>query len=266
VRRQSPALHVVGGTDGGSSSNPPRGSDRSVPAQKRPRCPRHFTPEVRSQWFNILNRLEERELLSCTPEGNIRALAVYQADFQSLDEFINLYGTTYTAPRRPYQCPACKGSGIQAQVRLKGRATETESVCPTPQRARAACSVCRKRDREEIDAALLKGVPLRQLVGQYGTSRMTLHRHKMECLKVKPAVPADRPCKGCKGTGVREGGEATYQRPEVVRRDVAAAMVAKLSASLGLDNMSLAKLKGVINKPESPGGLREMMKHRAKLR
>jgi hypothetical protein len=65
---------------------------------------------------------------------------------------------------------------------------------------------------------------------------------------------------------VIKGGEATYQYPEVARRDVAAATVQKLSASLGLDNMSLAKLKGVINKPESPGGLREMMKHRAKLR
>jgi hypothetical protein len=234
--------------------------------QKRPRCPRDFTSEQRSQWFNILKRLEERDLLSCTPEANIRSLAVFQADFLALNEFINLHGTTYTTARRPYQCPACKGSGIQPQVRTKGRAPEAEGARPTTQGSRTTCSICRKRDREEIDAALLKGVSLRKLVGQYGTSRMTLHRHKTECLKLAAEKPGGRPCKGCKGTGVIKGGNATYQYPEVARRDVAAATVQKLSASLGLDNMSLAKLQGAINKPESPSGLREMMKHRVKLR
>jgi len=234
--------------------------------QKRPRCPRYFTAEQRSQWFNVLNRLEERDLLSCTPEGNIRALAVYQADFQALDEFITLHGTTYKAPRRPYMCPACKGTAIQASVRRKGPTGDAKPDRSSLLAVRQRCSVCRKRNKEQIDAALLRGTPLRQLVEQTGTSVGALHRHKMQCLKVKPAAPADRPCKGCKGTGVREGGQATYQYPEVVRRDIAATMVAKLSASLGLDNMSLAKLKGVINKPESPGGLREMMKHRVKLR
>jgi phage terminase small subunit len=234
--------------------------------QKRPRCPRHFTPEQRSQWFNILNRLEERDLLSCTPEGNVRALAVYQADFQALDEFINLHGTTHTEARRPYQCPACKGSAVQAPAKRKAAAGDAKAERSTPSAARQRCSVCRKRNREQIDAALLKGVPLRQLVEQSGTSVGALHRHKMQCLKVKPAAAPDRPCKGCKGTGVIQGGHVTYQYPEVARRDIAATMVARLSASLGLDNMSLAKLKGVINKPESPGGLRDMMKHRAKLR
>jgi len=266
VRRQTPVLHVVGGTGGGSSAKPPRGRDGAGTTQKRPRCPRDFTPEQRTQWFNILNRLEERDLLSCTPEANIRSLAVFQADFLALNEFINLHGTTYTTARRPYQCPACKGSGIQPQVRTKGRGAEVKTARPTAQLSPRTCSVCRMRDREEIDAALLKGVSLRKLVGQFGTSRMTLHRHKRECLKVATEKPGDRPCKGCKGTGVIKGGDATYQYPEVARRDIAAAIVQKLSASLGLDNMSLAKLKGVINKPDSPGGLREMMKHRAKLR
>jgi len=95
---------------------------------------------------------------------------------------------------------------------------------------------------------------------------MTLHRHKTECLKVMPEKPGGRPCKGCKGTGVIKGGDATHPYPEVARRDVAAAIVQKLSASLGLDNISLAKLQGGISKAPPASGLREMMKHRAKLR
>ena len=266
MRRQTPTLHVVTGGSGDSSSQPPRSGDKTGAGQKRPRCPRDFTPEQRTQWFNILNRLEERDLLSCTPEANIRSLAVFQADFLALNEFINLHGTTYTTARRPYQCPACKGSGVQPQVRTKARSAEVEAARPTTQLSPRTCSVCRMRDREEIDAALLKGVSLRKLVGQFGTSRMTLHRHKTECLKVATEKPGDRPCKGCKGTGVIKGGDATYQYPEVARRDIAAAIVQKLSASLGLDNISLAKLQGGIGKSQSAGGLREMMRHRAKVR
>ncbi len=40
------------------------------------------------------------------------------------------------------------------------------------------CTVCRHEKRDEIDKALLRGTPLREIAGQHGTPKSALHRHK----------------------------------------------------------------------------------------
>jgi hypothetical protein len=40
------------------------------------------------------------------------------------------------------------------------------------------CSVCTHPERDEIDRLILAGEPLRDIAGQFGISRSTLHRHK----------------------------------------------------------------------------------------
>lgn len=44
------------------------------------------------------------------------------------------------------------------------------------------CTVCPLPDRHEIDKALIRGVSLRRLAAQAGTSHMAMWRHKRECI------------------------------------------------------------------------------------
>ena len=50
------------------------------------------------------------------------------------------------------------------------------------------CSICRRPDRSLIDTALIEGVPLRNIVEQFGTSLGALSRHKENHLKAVPEV------------------------------------------------------------------------------
>jgi len=44
------------------------------------------------------------------------------------------------------------------------------------------CTVCKHKERAAIDTALLAGAPFRDLAGQFGLSKTSLHRHKNEHL------------------------------------------------------------------------------------
>lgn len=232
---------------------------------KRPRCPKGFTPEQHAEWNNICSRLEEAGLLLKVGEGNIRSLAIYQAEVMRCNEYINEHGTTFVIKRegRPYQCPACKGTGIRK--RAKDETDDQRAVSAarcTADTVRHRCSVCAARNREEIDAALLSGQSLRVVAKQFapprgvkrGLSPATLMRHKRECLAVAETAgesaastqPAGPPCRFCSGKGAIPGRVTSQiiQFPEVAQRKIASDLVAKLSAQLGLDNVNLVRVRG----------------------
>ena len=54
------------------------------------------------------------------------------------------------------------------------------------------CSVCVDGRRPEIDAAIARGVPLRELQGRYGMSRSTLSRHKSHIINAIQRVAVSR--------------------------------------------------------------------------
>jgi hypothetical protein len=51
------------------------------------------------------------------------------------------------------------------------------------------CRVCRHADRTNIDMALQRGIPLRRIAGQYGTTKSGLHRHKGHALERRSPTP-----------------------------------------------------------------------------
>lgn len=51
-----------------------------------------------------------------------------------------------------------------------------------------ACSICTRADRLQIEAAIVRGVALRRVASQFGTSDATLRRHKQHCMQVAIAA------------------------------------------------------------------------------
>lgn len=202
-------------------------------------------------------------------EGDIRSLAIYQSEVLRLNEYLNTNGMTYVVKRegRPYQCPACKGTGARKQP--KGADADALPPPTTAEIARRRCTICHSAKRESIDAALHSGQSLRAIVKQFGTARSakqrfspaTLLRHKRECLAMTETAGAataaagvmGSPCLFCKGKGAIPGRVTSQiiQFPEVAQRKIAADMVAKLSAQLGLDNVNLVRVRGKIARPTS---------------
>lgn len=75
------------------------------------------------------------------------------------------------------------------------------------------CTVCRRDDRDEINAALLRGEPTRSIAARTSLSHAALGRHKRTCLakdhakalaQVAPAVVAHVEAESERPAGVRE--------------------------------------------------------------
>ncbi len=63
------------------------------------------------------------------------------------------------------------------------------------------CTICAHADREEIEAALEAGQPLRGIAAEYGTSKTALHRHRHVHLAEGPLTTVGKP-HGHSGTRV----------------------------------------------------------------
>lgn len=63
-----------------------------------------------------------------------------------------------------------------------------------------------------------------------------------------------------------KGHSVTVQYVEVAQRKAAVDQATRLCANLGLDTVSIARLKGPIGKRQARGGLQELMNRRGNLR
>jgi hypothetical protein len=267
-------MRLVGDGEGLSAGGPPAFKE----VRTRLVCPGYFNDEQRRHFYKICRRLESQDLLLKATLGMVVMLAILEAEIERTTRFLNENGMSYTALRegQPYKCKVCKGSGVQP-----GSSSTTEVAAGTeishsrgdPRGRR--CSICGRPELGLMDAALASGRPLRAIARQFATTKDSLSRHKRDHLgkqfrrAASAAVGGDGPpCRACNGTGqvMSKGHAVLVQYAEVAQRKAAVDQATRISANLGLDTVSIARLKGTVAKPPSAGGLREMMKHRAKVR
>jgi phage terminase small subunit len=237
-----------------------------------PPAPLWLSEGQREEFLALCARLDDEGMLAHADLGDITALAVALDNLRQATLSVNLNGkyVQVVKQQRPYQCPACKGSGVRPLP--KGRPD-----IPVPPVAPALpgklghrpCSVCTSPQRAEIDAALGRGDSLARITKANGTTPQALIRHKRNHLGKPPRPvlvdPRDTTCQGCGGRGViiPELRETTEKRPEVTDQRYAIEQVANLSAKMGLDVTSRTRVKGKFKEHEGPSALKELLSRRA---
>lgn len=265
-------------TQKGDNSRPFRlvgqlgGGGAEVPSHW-PVCPEYLAASYRLRFYGICRRLEEHGMLSNADVGDIEALAIAEDNLEQATILVTANGKYATVIKqgRPYQCPACKGSGVRPMPKGHGERVTAAVTAPPLQKATGRqCSICPHPNRGEIDAALGRGESFGSVSKRYGVSKAAAFRHKREHLG-KPTRPvlidaADPTCLGCSGKGViiPEMRESSEKRPEVTDQRYAIEQVASLSAKMGLDVTSRVRVKGKVKEaPGGPSALRELLSRRA---
>ena len=234
------------------------------------KCPSYFTPEQRRAFYDVCLCLEEQQLLARSDIGVIIALAIARDALRETTAFLNEnghYGQDIVEGR-PYKCPVCKGSGVapggpRAAARPPSPPQETERRTGRP------CTVCKHEQRAVIDAYLLAGRPPADLSHEFRTvTRFALQRHlargHASVAGGKGAEPHDV-CRACKGAGLIAGRDRVvrFKWPQATDQRYAIEQITSLSAKLGLDNVSRAKIKGKTSGQPPKSGLEEYLNRRA---
>jgi phage terminase small subunit len=258
-----------GGTGGLQLVGPPGGGDGSVPAHW-PECPGYLSVRQQRRFHGICQRLDGEGTLVDADVGDIEALAIAEDNLEAATLHVNVNGkySTVLKQGRPYQCPACKGSGVRPLP--KGHAASPTDADHVPRKATGRpCSICGHPQRGEIDASLGSGETFRHIAQRFGITPRSALRHKQQHLgkPVRPVLvdPEDRTCLGCGGKGViiPETQETSEKRPETTDQRYAIEQIAMLSAKLGLDVSSRAKVKGKVTAPRGASRLQALMDSRA---
>jgi len=112
------------------------------------------------------------------------------------------------------------------------------------------CSICRHKNRPEIDAALLRSESLRNIAKQFGTSATALHRHRNSCVSQQLSKAKDASDVVAASALVRELREITAKTRDVLARavrekngDLALKAVARLERQLELKARLLGQLE-----------------------
>ena len=249
---------------------PPGGGDGSVPGHW-PECPAYLSEAQRARFWGVCRRLDEQGTLEKADVGKIEALAIAEDNLEVATSATNAGGKYATTVKqgRPYQCPACKGTGVRPLPKESKRAAVIEPGGSSPRKGLGRpCSVCVHPDRAEIDAALGRGMAFRKVAERWAVSTTGAHRHKHEHLG-KPQRPVlvtsgDRTCLGCGGKGlvIPETHEVAEKRPENSDQRYAIDQVAKLSAQLGLDVTSRVRVKGKPGERRGPSALQQVIGRR----
>ena len=241
-----------------------------------PQAPTWLSPEQREEFHGICARLDAEELLAKADLVDISALAVAADNLRMATLAVNADGkySTVTKQGRPYQCPACHGSGVRPLP--KGHREPGDSSSPAPPAGKTTgrpCTICTATNREKIDAALAAGTSFGSVAKRFGTTKSAAFRHKRDHLgrpspAPRPAIvaAADPTCLGCNGTGViiPEMRETSEKRPEVTEQRYAIDQVVAISAKMGLDVISRVRVKGKgVGGNGKPSALRELFDRRA---
>jgi phage terminase small subunit len=231
---------------------PPGGGDGTLPSHW-PECPAYLSAGQQRRFYAVCQRLDDQGTLETADVSVIEALAIAEDNLETATTYTNAEGryATVVKQSRPYQCPACKGSGQRPMP--KGTdvpAPPSTSEGPARKGPGRPCSICAHPQRAEIDAALGRSETFRNIAKRYGVGLGSAVRHKQEHLG-KPAKPVlvrteDRTCLGCGGRGViiPETKEVSEKRPETTDQRYAIDQVSMLSAKLGLDVTSRVRVKG----------------------
>lgn len=249
---------------------PPGGGDGGVP-EHWPECPAYLSETQRLRFWGVCRRLDEQGTLESADVGKIEALAIAEDNLELATTAVNDGGKYATVVKqgRPYQCPACKGTGIRP---LPKGAASTTVAAPEPvaggKLGHRPCTICTSSRRVEIDTALVRGDSLRAVAVAFATTKDAAARHKRDHLgrPQRPVllVPGDRTCLGCGGKGmvIPETREDTVKRPETTDQRYAIDQVAKLSGQLGLDVTSRVRVKGKPAERRAPSRLQRLQARR----
>lgn len=245
---------------------PPRPPDEIPPHW--PECPNYLKGSKRARFLAICGRLDSQGTLEAADVSKIEALAVAEDKLEATTTELDKAGEYRERVKqgRPYQCPACKGSGIRPVP--KGQpppapSSQTSTKAPGRPPGRP-CTICNHARRAEIEEALGRGLPFRKVAERFGVSTTSAHRHKRDHLG-KPQQPTllsedDRTCLGCKGTGVivPETTEREEKHPAMVEQRHAIDLVNRLSTQLGLDVVSRVRVKGKPREQARPSRLMDL--------
>ena len=261
-------------TTKGDSSRPFRlvspGGSNVTPPEHWPNCPAYLSDGQRRRYLALCERLDVHGMLADSDRGDIEALAIAEDNLESATLDVNVNGkyTTVVKQGRPYQCPACKGSGVRPVVKRSTPPPTVEKPAAVRKVTGRPCSICGAANRPKIDAALGRGESFGSVSKRYGVSKAAAYRHKLDHLG-RPSRPvlvaADDPtCHGCAGKGViiPEMREVVEKRPETTDQRYAIDQVAMLSAKLGLDVTSRVRVKGRMKEAPGPSALRDLLNRR----
>lgn len=241
------------------------GGDGQVP-DHWPECPAYLSKAQRARFSGLCRRLDDQGTLEGADVGDIEALTIAEDQLELVTETVNAGGRYVTAVKegRPYQCPACKGSGV--------RPLPKSATAPPMEPARQAtgrapgrpCSICTSSQLVAIEQALTAGESLGAVAKRFGTAKTAVFRHKRDHLG-KPARPvrvdpADRTCLFCGGRGgiQTKSQDLVFKHPGVADQAKLIALVATLSAKLGLDVTSRVKVKGKPLARKGPSALEQL--------